>query len=52
VLKSAYSSYSWDGEPPLTCVEQNFVGTLDYIMYSSEKLVRTLENAEEEDRGE
>ena len=39
VLKSAYSSYSWDGEPPLTCVEQNFVGTLDYVMYSSEKLV-------------
>jgi len=39
-LSSAYGSYSWEGEPPLTCVTPSYVGTCDYLLYSAEKLVR------------
>mmetsp|Transcript_20784 Transcript_20784/g.42603 ORF Transcript_20784/g.42603 Transcript_20784/m.42603 type:complete len:296 (+) Transcript_20784:374-1261(+) len=38
-LSSAYGSYSWEGEPPLTCVTPSYVGTCDYLLYSAEKLV-------------
>ena len=43
LLRSAYDRYAWDGEPPMTAATIDYIGTLDYIMYSKEKLVpRTL----------
>ena len=43
LLRSAYDRYSWDGEPPMTAATSEYIGTLDYILYSKEKLVpRTL----------
>lgn len=37
-MRSAYDQYSWDGEPPITSATTEYKGTLDYIMYSVEKL--------------
>jgi hypothetical protein len=38
-LRSVYDRYAWDGEPPLTCAAEEFLGACDYILYSVEKLL-------------
>jgi hypothetical protein len=38
MLRSAYDSYAWDGEPPFTTSTLEHAACVDYILYSAEKL--------------
>ncbi len=37
-MRTCVRRYDWDGEPAITAVTREYVGCLDYILYSGEKL--------------